>query len=269
MMKLYLSHLALNLMNHAAQRVMEEFRDCILAYGQSDEYSFIFNRHTNLFNRRASKLLSYVVSLFTSSYVMNWSQWMKKVGPLRSTPFFDGRVVLYPTDQNLRDYLSWRQADVHVNNLYNTTFWSLVLKAGFSTQEAEAELRGTLSSDKNELLYSQFNINYNDLPAMFRKGTILLRKRCILRSTDGQNSINRQLIVPFHEDMISDTFWKKHTELLGKYQPGEHIVEMFGDIESSDDAENTDELFSLQFHNLKVSLASKIHTDNKTESNLL
>ena len=24
---------------------------------------------------------------------------------------FDGRVVLYPTEKNLRDYLSWRQAD--------------------------------------------------------------------------------------------------------------------------------------------------------------
>ena len=26
-------------------------------------------------------------------------------------PTFDARVVLYPSEQNLRDYLSWRQAD--------------------------------------------------------------------------------------------------------------------------------------------------------------
>lgn len=35
-------------------------------------------------------------------------------------------------------------------------------------------LQGTLSSDKNELLFSQFSINYNNLAQIFRKGTILI-----------------------------------------------------------------------------------------------
>jgi tRNA(His) guanylyltransferase len=30
---------------------------------------------------------------------------------------FDARAVLYPSDRTLRDYLSWRQADTHINNL--------------------------------------------------------------------------------------------------------------------------------------------------------
>ena len=30
---------------------------------------------------------------------------------LQYAPAFDARVVLYPSDQNLKDYLSWRQAD--------------------------------------------------------------------------------------------------------------------------------------------------------------
>lgn len=205
-------------MNNAAQTVMEEFRDILISYGQSDEYSFVFRKETDVFNRRSSKLLSYVTSLFTSSYVMNWSQWMgdKK---LQYAPCFDGRVVLYPSDQNLRDYLSWRQADVHVNNLYNTAFWNLVLNAGLTNQEAEAELRGTFSADKNEILYSKFGINYNNLPAMYRKGTILLRKKVAIK----ENS-KRQLIVPLHDDMIREKFWKHHTELLGKYVPGEYEI---------------------------------------------
>lgn len=33
----------------------------------------------------------------------------------------------------------------------------------------------TVSSDKNELLYSEFAINYSKLPAMFRKGSVLYR----------------------------------------------------------------------------------------------
>ena len=32
-----------------------------------------------------------------------------------------------------------------------------------------------MSSDKNELLFQEFEINYNNLPAVHRKGTILLR----------------------------------------------------------------------------------------------
>jgi tRNA(His) 5'-end guanylyltransferase len=34
----------------------------------------------------------------------------------------------------------------------------------------------TVSSDKNELLFSQFGINYNSLPELYRKGTILLKQ---------------------------------------------------------------------------------------------
>ena len=197
---------------------MEEFRDIVISYGQSDEYSFVFRKEADVFNRRLSKLLSYVTSLFTSSYVMNWANWMGEK-KLLYPPCFDGRVVLYPSDQNLRDYLSWRQADVHINNLYNTAFWNLVLNGGLTNQQAEAELRGTFSADKNELLFSKFGINYNTLPPMFRKGTILLRKRVAV----GGNGLNkRQLIIPLHEDMIRDKFWKNHTELFGKYNPGDY-----------------------------------------------
>ena len=31
--------------------------------------------------------------------------------PLKYAPQFDARVVCYPTLRNIRDYLSWRQAD--------------------------------------------------------------------------------------------------------------------------------------------------------------
>ncbi|KAH8393696.1 hypothetical protein KR200_010002 [Drosophila serrata] len=203
---------ALNVMNAAATAVMGEFRDIVLAYGQSDEYSFVFRKETAAFKRRSAKLLTYVTSLFSTSYVMQWSNWMNQ--PLAYAPCFDGRVVLYPSDENLRDYLSWRQADVHVNNLYNTAFWKLVLEKGLTNQEAEAKLRGTFSADKNELLFQEFGINYNNLPAMYRKGTILLRKRVIV------NEKARQAIVPLHEDLISSQFWKEHTEILGKYVPG-------------------------------------------------
>lgn len=40
-------------MNKCAQAVMEEMEEIVIAYGQSDEYSFVFKKKTNLFKRRA------------------------------------------------------------------------------------------------------------------------------------------------------------------------------------------------------------------------
>ena len=52
-------------MNYAALKVMEKFDDLVLAYGQSDEYSFMFRKKTNAYNRRAR----FVLILFKSRLV--------------------------------------------------------------------------------------------------------------------------------------------------------------------------------------------------------
>ena len=38
----------------------------------------------------------------------------------------------------------------------------------------QERLKGTLSGEKNEILFSEFKINYNEEPAQFRKGTTLV-----------------------------------------------------------------------------------------------
>lgn len=122
---------ALSLMNYAAFKVLHEFNDLLMAFGQSDEYSFIFKKNSSLYKRRAAKLLTTINSKFSSSYVFYWNKFFDKQ-VLKYPPTFDGRIVLYPSDENLIDYLKWRQADVHINNLYNTTFWTLILQGGLS-----------------------------------------------------------------------------------------------------------------------------------------
>lgn len=199
-------------MNYAAVKVIQEFNDVVLAFGQSDEYSFVFHKSAAVYNRRASKIVTCVNSLFTSSYVFHWTNWFPEKR-LLYPPSFDARVVLYPSDENLRDYLSWRQADTHINNLYNTVFWKLVLEGGRTNQEAEAELCGTFSSDKNEILFTSFGVNYNNLPQMYRKGTILVRKSVQIPCLNNKRC---QLIVPLFTDLIRDQFWTEHPEILQK-----------------------------------------------------
>nr|XP_053599915.1 probable tRNA(His) guanylyltransferase isoform X2 [Plodia interpunctella] len=187
--------------------VFREFHDILMAFGQSDEYSFVFKKHTSLYKRRAAKLLTTINSKFSSSYVYYWSNFFGDQ-KLKYPPTFDGRIVLYPSEENLIDYMKWRQADVHINNLYNTTFWNLVLKGNLSPVEAEKRLSGTVSADKNEILFKEFNINYNNEHEMFKRGTLLLKKTIAIEGTE------KHVIVDVHHDMLKDSFWKEHSTLL-------------------------------------------------------
>lgn len=157
-------------MNAAAAAVMSDMPDLVLGYGQSDEYSFLLRRGSVVFGRRREKILTTVVSVFSAAFV-------RAVGEeiLRGErPSFDGRVVVYPGEKEVRDYFAWRQADCHVNNLFNSAFWCLVQRGGRERAQAEKELRGTSAADKNELLFAG-GVNYNEEPAIFRKGSVMVR----------------------------------------------------------------------------------------------
>eukprot|EP00730_Choanoeca_flexa_P018522 TRINITY_DN9008_c0_g1_i1.p1 TRINITY_DN9008_c0_g1~~TRINITY_DN9008_c0_g1_i1.p1 ORF type:complete len:332 (+),score=81.29 TRINITY_DN9008_c0_g1_i1:60-1055(+) len=222
---------AIGLMNHAAAECMREFDDIVMAYGESDEYSFVLDRRSQLFSRRASKIMTSIVSFFSSSYVLHWPVFMvdeaNGVQQLQYAPQFDARCVLYPTLQNLKDYLAWRQVDCHINNLYNTTFWALVHKGGLSETAAEKRLNGTFSKDKNEILFSEFGINYNNEPAINRRGTILhwtsqeevVVKKGVKSKTDATpvtRRITRERLVveAIHCDLLKEEFWQLHADVF-------------------------------------------------------
>jgi tRNA(His) guanylyltransferase len=169
----------IKLMNSAAMEVMKSFTDIVLAYGQSDEYSFVFKKSTKVFNRREDKILSCVLSLFSSSYTFRFGEFFKEedgsmMRPKR-IPSFDARIVLYPAMEDLKAYLSWRQVDCHINNLYNTVFWKLVKEGQMTPADAHKKLKGTFSKDKHEIMFSQFGCNYNDEPEVFKRGNTLIR----------------------------------------------------------------------------------------------
>lgn len=226
---------ALDLMNAAAVEVTRSLVDIVLAYGQSDEYSFVLHENTSLFDRRAAKLATTIATTFTAEYCMLWSQYFPDTPLTRPFPTFDARCVCYPKRRILRDYLCWRQADCHINNLYNTTFWNMVLKGETSQTDAELELKGSVSSDKNEILFKRFGINYNNEPLIFRKGSVVYRKYeakegevagddessdrlATLSKTQLEKERKRKMkaeIVVEHVDMIQDAFWEARPYILG------------------------------------------------------
>lgn len=211
----------LGLMNACAKAVMEEFKDIVIAYGESDEYSFVFGRGTSVFGRRGSKIVSLVASIFSSNFVFLWKNYFPNEIPLQSPPAFDARVICYPSIKNVKDYLSWRQADCHINNLYNTCFWALV-KDGATRRAASTELAPTNSALKNELLFSRFGLNYNNVDAIFRKGTVILREQRVelvtkIRKDTGEQvktEKKHSVLCMTHCDIIGEQFWVKHPSLL-------------------------------------------------------
>lgn len=271
-------------MNASATHVVAAIPEIVLAYGVSDEYSFVFHKSTRLFERRSAKLVSTVVSQFTAAYVALWPTVFQN-GPglggegavakpaaldLTMLPTFDGRAVCYPSWENLRDYLSWRQVDCmrflhvslpvpslmslpphplgdgihqvanhfrlcatgHINNLYNTTFWALVQQGQMSPTAADEFLKGSIASEKNEILWARFGINYNNEPEMFRKGSVVFREYALETTLgrehdsdmdDSPTATEKSLsktqaekvrkakqkakVVTRHIDIIKDEFW--------------------------------------------------------------
>jgi tRNA(His) guanylyltransferase len=223
---------ALNLMNGAAQAVMRELPEIVFAYGVSDEYSFVLRRNTDLFDRRESKIVTLITSMFTAYYIHLWPTYFPDAGALSPPlPSFDGRAVTYPTTKNLRDYISWRQVDAHINNMYNTTFWALIQRGGMTAAEAEKELVETLSKDKHEILFSRFGINYNNEPEMCKKGSVLFRDYETTAPPPPENEIGEEIsktqlakrkkaqrkakITLAFCDVIKDAFWEERPWILG------------------------------------------------------
>ena len=241
-----------DLLVRAAQAVMQRFSpDVALSYGQSDEFSFLFRKGSSCFRRRTNKLTSLVPSVFSAAFVRLWPHFFPEQ-PLRHEPAFDGRAVLFPGAAVARDYLRWRQVDCHVNNLYNSAFHALTgdfvrhsltdkghvqahLLAAYSDpqfraltpQQATQRLSGSVSRDKNELLFSQFGVNYNDELQQFRKGSlIVLTEAQVTKNRDQNRDQKRQDEQPpdqyftstcetkvLHIDIIKEAFWEEYKYL--------------------------------------------------------
>ena len=97
-------------------------------------------------------------------------------------------------------------------------------KGGRSNKQAEKELAGTFSEGKNELLFSEFGINYSKEPEIYRRGTIVIRelvedenkmkKYLEFKEKEPEKKLSEpkkiRAIKMVHDDMIKGTFWKDY-----------------------------------------------------------
>ncbi|KAI9817168.1 MAG: tRNA-His guanylyltransferase [Pycnora praestabilis] len=136
----------------------------------------------------------------------------------------------------------------HINNLYNTTFWTLIQHGRMDAKEAERELMGSSSAEKNEILFSRFGMNYNNEPEIYKKGSVVFHDYELVEPSSSaspkeileteelsggekQTEMSkrqqekdrkrraRAMITVQHVDIIKDEFWDRRPWLLS-IRPG-------------------------------------------------
>ncbi|KAG0638299.1 putative tRNA(His) guanylyltransferase [Tuber brumale] len=195
-------------MNASARATRHTIPDIAVAFGQSDEFSFLLPLECALFDRREEKLVSIVY--FAGGGGGEGEQL------LLAPPSFDCRATCYPLVKHVRHYFSWRQVDTHINNLHNAAFWALVLKGGLMREEVAEELEKTSSADKNEILFSR--VVYRDDQALEeeeQETTGVLKFKSKTQREKKEKRARKAEIVIEHVDIIGDEFWERRPWLLG------------------------------------------------------
>ena len=160
-------------MDLAALALAKEMMGCKLAYGQSDEYSFLFTdfekEETEMwFGGNVQKIASVSASIFTAYFNAAWHDIINYT-PLQKThnqlAVFDARVFVIPLRVDVLDYFHWRQLDATRNSL------NMLASCHFSHKQ----LQSKKSEDKHEMLHS-IDINWNDMPVPFKRGRVIRRE---------------------------------------------------------------------------------------------
>lgn len=259
---------ALDLMVESAKQVIRQYKGQIpLAYGHSDEFSFLIKSSSSILARRVYKITSMIPVIFATYYNSNWDRFFGdssqgEVTKRQYDAWFDARPKEYANYRSVIDYFRWRQIDCHINNLYNTTLHSLTgcyvkhelipqdeltdsnnqqtrlfdngsgddrlfrLKKTpisdwikdnskfHSAREATEILNRTVSSDKHDIMFLDYKINYNNELEQFKKGTIVVDTQKDYKGTNPDLSA----IKHFHRDVTrNNDFWDENRHIFDDY----------------------------------------------------
>jgi len=190
-----------------AEGLTKEF-NAKLAYTQSDEISFIFQKECDLFNRRLEKIIS-----TTASYAScKFSQESKLTDDI---VMFDARAIILPSEEHVTDYLLWRNIDAVRNALNSWSYW-ILRKNGMGKEEATSELKNKGKQYKNDLLIAN-NINFNNISAWQKKGILLSWETYSKEGTDprtGEQKTAKRRRVKINEELPMGEEFRLYIESL-------------------------------------------------------
>jgi len=140
----------------------------VYGYTQSDEISLLLSPGEGSFGRKIRKLNS-VLAGCASAFGTHWLH--TEGWGLEEPVVFDCRISQLITPQDVMDYFQWRMEDSHRNCLNGYCYWKL-RQRGESKGKASRILEGKGTAFKNEMLFQDFGLNYNeDVPLWQRRGS--------------------------------------------------------------------------------------------------
>ena len=131
----------------------------LYGYTQSDEISLLFHIDDNTFGRKIRKYNSVLAGEASAKFSVL----------LGDVAAFDCRICQLPNLGLVIDYFRWRAEDAHRNALNAHCYWA-IRNQGIEANAATEQLFGMSNSSKNEFLFKEAGINFNDLPAWQKRG---------------------------------------------------------------------------------------------------
>lgn len=186
-------------MQNTAKYLCENIQNCKLSYQQSDEITLLLVDYDKLntdcfFDYRVDKLCSIAASMatmvfnkFFEKYVNEYrfSKWdgiskyedgtwgyiQTLLNAVDKGAMFDARCLNIPKEEVTNNFY-WRQLDASRNSI------QMVGQANFSHKE----LQNKSCNDIQDMLMTQKDINWNDLPIYQKRGSCCVRNKIVIES---------------------------------------------------------------------------------------
>lgn len=164
----------------AASTLVNKVQGSMMAYTQSDEISLLIRtdqseQTTPWFGNRVQKMSSVMASMVSG--VFNRELYLEYGDQIINLPVaaFDCRVYEVPSLTEAVNYFIWRQNDCTKNSISSAAYYELAKLKGRKT--AQKALHGLNQDERQELLWSECGINWNNYPPEFKRGIAVTRVR--------------------------------------------------------------------------------------------
>lgn len=156
----------INAMDYTTKMLCSEIQGCKLGYTQSDEISLLLTDFDKIgtdayFDGSVQKITSITASMATAFF----NDYMRENGITDKLAFFDSRVYIITEGVEVENYFIWRQQDC-VRNSISMTAQSLY---------SHNELNGVNTTKMQDLCIEK-GVNWNDLPAGFKRGRMIWKE---------------------------------------------------------------------------------------------
>lgn len=175
------------LMQLTTEFLVSLFSKCYLGYTQSDEITLVFynNYQDPLeFSGRIQKLCSIIASKCTSFFALNASDYLpNNFEGMDSYPAFDCRIWNVPNWVEASNTILWREVDATKNSIQTAA----------QTHLPKNRVHGIKNNEVQKILLEEADINWNDYPNSFKKGTYFIRYK---NSETGRHTVMEEDTIP-------------------------------------------------------------------------